>query len=49
MAHIAHEFHIPPSAVLAESPRMQATMLRYLRWRVVEQQKAVAEAKRRTR
>jgi hypothetical protein len=22
-----------PSAVLSESPRMQATMLRYLRWR----------------
>ena len=29
-----------PSEVLAETPRMQATMLRYLRWRSVQQTKA---------
>lgn len=29
-----------PSEVLAESPRMQVTMLRYLRWRSVQMQKA---------
>lgn len=28
-----------PSAVLAESPRMQATMLRYLRWRSLQMSK----------
>jgi len=28
---------------------MQATMMRYLHWRIVEQQKAIAESKRRTR
>ena len=40
MTHLAYEYHIPPSAVLAETPRMQATMLRYLRWRSVQQSKA---------
>jgi hypothetical protein len=29
-----------PSEVLAESDRMQATMIRYLRWRHVQSQKA---------
>lgn len=38
--HLAYEFHIPPSAVAAESPRMVATMWRYLRWRNSEQRKA---------
>lgn len=28
-----------PSAVLAESPRMQSTMLRYLRWRSLQMNK----------
>lgn len=29
-----------PSAVLAESSRMQATMMRYLRWRSVQMTKS---------
>ena len=36
MAHLSYEWHIPPSAVLAEDPRMQVTMLRYLRWRAAQ-------------
>jgi hypothetical protein len=28
-----------PSAVLNESPRMQATMFRYLRWRSIQSRK----------
>ena len=34
-----------PSQVLAESPRMQITMLRYLRWRSVQSRKAAEEAR----
>ena len=40
MAHLAYEFHIPPTAVLHESPRMQMTMMRYLHWRGVQERKA---------
>jgi len=40
IAHLAYEFHLAPSVVLAESPRMQVTMLRYLRWRGNEMKKA---------
>lgn len=36
-----------PSEVLAESPRMQFTMMRYLRWRASESRKAMAEARSR--
>ena len=39
MAHLSYEWKIPPSAVLAEDPRMQVTMLRYLRWRASESRK----------
>lgn len=38
--HLAYEFGLSPSAVLAESPRMQVTMMRYLRWRNYELEKA---------
>lgn len=38
--HLAYEYHIPPSAVLAESPRMQVTMMRYLRWRGAQASKS---------
>lgn len=38
--HLAYEFHLSPAEVLAESPRMQATMMRYLRWRGVQARKA---------
>lgn len=40
MIHLAYEFRLSPSQVLAESPRMQLTMMRYLRWRSVEARKA---------
>lgn len=40
MAHLAYEFGLAPSAVLSESPRMQVTMLRYLRWRNYQMRKA---------
>jgi hypothetical protein len=37
---LAYEFHIPPSALLAESPRMLVTLQRYLRWRNVQERQA---------
>jgi len=37
---LAYEFHLSPSQVLSESPRMQMTMLRYLKWRSYEIAKA---------
>jgi hypothetical protein len=37
---LSYEWKQPPSIIAAESPRMIATMYRYLRWRVLEQQKA---------
>ncbi len=41
MAHLSYEFHIAPSQILNESPRMQATMMRYLRWRGIQQRKGM--------
>lgn len=41
--HLAYEFHIPPSAILAESDRMIVTMQRYLRWRAYQHRKASRE------
>ena len=33
LVHLSYEFGLAPSVILAESDRMQVTMLRYLRWR----------------
>jgi hypothetical protein len=38
--HLSYEWKVPPSALLDESPRMIATMHRYLRWRSSEMRKA---------
>jgi hypothetical protein len=40
ICHLAYEFHLAPSVVLAESDRMQVTMLRYLRWRGIKEREA---------
>jgi hypothetical protein len=40
--HLAYEWRVLPSQLAEESPRMLATMYRYLRWRAVEQRKAGA-------
>lgn len=40
IVHLAYEYGLAPSAVADESPRMIATMARYLRWRASEQRKA---------
>jgi len=37
--HLAFEFKVPPSSLEHESPRMLATMQRYLEWRANEIQK----------
>jgi len=38
--HLAYEWHVAPSQLADESPRMLATMYRYLRWRASEERKA---------
>lgn len=38
--HLAYEFGLSPSAVMAESDRVIITMQRYLRWRNVQERKA---------
>jgi len=43
IAHLAYEFHIAPSVLLAESDRMLITMLRYLRWRASNERKAMGK------
>ena len=40
MTHLAYEFGLAPSVVAAETPRMIATMWRYLRWRNIQERKA---------
>ena len=37
--HLAYEFGLAPSQVVAESDRMIITMQRYLRWRQVQERK----------
>lgn len=39
IVHLAYEYHLAPSVLLAESDRMLWTMHRYLRWRQVEMNK----------
>jgi hypothetical protein len=41
--HLAYEFRLAPSVVANESPRMIATMQRYLRWRGIEAKKAMTK------
>ena len=38
--HLAYEFGLSPSVVMAESDRVITTMQRYLRWRGVQERKA---------
>lgn len=42
MTHIAYEWKAMPDEVLRQSPRFIVTMLRYLRWRAVQMEKATA-------
>jgi hypothetical protein len=37
---LAYEYHIAPSQLLNESPRMLVTLQRYLRWRNVQERNA---------
>lgn len=39
IVHLSYEWKIPPDEVERQSPRMIATMYRYLRWRSIEQAK----------
>lgn len=47
IVHLAYEFHIPPATLEHESPRMLATMERYLQWRVSEMNKQREKARKR--
>lgn len=41
--HLAYEYRLAPSVVAAESPRMIATMWRYLRWRGIQERNAYSK------
>ena len=45
--HLAYEFHVPPSSLEHESPRMLSTMQRYLTWRQGEITKQREKARKR--